>query len=223
MPFLLKYFFLKLFFGRFSYRFQQFVTNSNKLPALKKNFLQPCGKLDGLNHYRSSLVKTEALPQFHTTTKIEFQKIPFGLSFFSVKRKKGHFSCFDISNYQGHYWSRIGYRERIFNTSVRLIFHFLDKKFFFGEIFFPDVLKVNPQQVAHSLIKKYTQTNEIPPSNFKIIGPNGFIFFENTGINLSIKYIHTENEHLNEILESITHYSPFSKESSEVVSLEDFI
>jgi hypothetical protein len=43
---------------------------------------------------------------------------------------------------------------------------------------------------------------------FKIMAKNGFIFFENTGINLSIKYIDTTNDFINKALETICDLNP---------------
>ncbi|NCU33622.1 MAG: hypothetical protein EOM23_11990 [Candidatus Moranbacteria bacterium] len=91
-----------------------------------------------------------------------------------------------------------------------MIYHFLNNKFFFGEIFFSDSSKVNPEIVALSLLKKYCDQKEAPKTNFKITSKNTFIFFENTGINLSIKYIYTGNETINSTLKTLDNFSPFA-------------
>ena len=99
--------------------------------------------------------------------------------------------------------------ERIYNHGVKRIYHFIDKKYFFGELFFSDLRKIDPAVIAGSLLKKYTGTKQsVTSENFRIEGENAFIFFENSGINLSIKYISTAdvqiNEKLIEVLRPIT-------------------
>jgi len=218
---MLKYYLLKLILGRFSYTFQDYVAGSRRVSVANRNFMQPCSKMDALNHFRSVMSKDSIL-EFKTDKKIEFQNTPFNTSFRRIKNQKKKFSCYDTFNYQNYFWRRLGYRERIFNTGVRLIYHFIEKKFFFGEMFFSDVSKVDTNIVALSLLRKYTDQKSVPPQNFKITGKNAYIFYENTGINLSIKYISTEKEELNAILKSISDFSPFSKPVP-VNDLEDLL
>ncbi|MBE0637532.1 MAG: hypothetical protein IH598_03330 [Bacteroidales bacterium] len=179
--------------------------------VVNKNYLQSCAKNDALSHYRGAVLsKTDSI-EVKTSIKIEFQNTPFLLSFKKVKGLNKRFSCYDIFKYQDHLWKRLGYRERIFNTGVRLIYHFIDNRFFFGELFFSDASKVNIELVALSLIKKYTDHKTVPSKNFQITGKDAFIFFENTGINISIKYIFTGDESINRNLQTISEYSPFTK------------
>lgn len=213
---------LRMIFGKYSYIYQSNIVKSGHTLAKNINYLNPCSKLDALNHYRPAVADNKKDVEFVTTKKIEFQNIPFNASFRLVKKRNRKPSCYDIHKYQDHYWRRLGYRERIFNTGVRMIFHFLNKRFFFGEIFFSDSSKVKPEIVALSLLKKYTDEKEAPKTNFKIKGKNAFIFFENTGINLSIKYIYTGNEIINSNLQSIDNFSPFAK-AEQTDDLDDIL
>ena len=202
---------IRLIYGRFSHTFQNYVSSNNRHNISNQKYLQPCAKLDALNHYKVAEQPLDSLFEFTTDKKIEFQNTNFGVSFKHVLRTKKRYSCYDIHQYQDVYWRRLGYRERIFNTGMRLIYHFVDNKFFFGEMFFSDSSKVNIELVALSLLKKYTDQKTLPEKNFKIVGKNAFIFFENTGINLSIKYINNSDSTINDTLQRIRDYSPFAK------------
>ncbi len=213
---------IRLIYGRFSHTFQNFVSRSNRPNIANKRYLQPCAKLDALNHYKVAEQPLDDLAEFQTEKKIEFQNTNFGVTFRKVLRNRKRFSCYDIHQYQDVYWRRLGYRERIFNTGMRLIYHFIDNRFFFGEMFFSDSSKVNIELVALSLLKKYTDQKSLPEKNFRIVGKNAFIFFEHTGINLSIKYIDNSDPVINETLKRIRDYSPFTK--AEITSdLEDLL
>lgn len=76
--------------------------------------------------------------------------------------------------------------------------------------------------VAASLLRKYTDEKSVPAANFKIVGKNAFIYFENTGINISIKYIYTGNERLNTALDEIISFTPFTREAP-TDDLEDLL
>lgn len=218
----IKYLIFRFLFGRFSYTFQQFASNSDKPGATRGKYLIPCSKLSALNHYSPAASDKKNTSVFQTGKKIEFQDVPFNKSFRALKRQKRKISCYDISKYQQFYWRRIGYRERIYNTGVRLIYHCLANRFFFGEIFFSDASKVNAEMVATSLLRKYTDEKSVPAANFKIVGKNAFIYFENTGINISIKYIYTGNERLNTALDEIISFTPFTREAR-TDDLEDLL
>lgn len=219
---LLKYYLIKIFYGRFSYTFQSYVINSKQGKITNKNFLQPCTKDDALNHYRSAVLNRDDTAEFFTEKKIEFQNTPFNTSFRKVVNRNKRYSCYDIYKYQDHFWKRIGVRDRIFNAGVRVIYHFIENKFFFGEIFFSDASKVNTDLIALSILRKYADQKTIPAKNFKISGKDAFIFYENTGINLSIKYIFTRNDSINQVVKALVEYSPFSKVETKS-ELEDLL
>jgi len=92
-----------------------------------------------------------------------------------------------------------------------LIYHFLYNHFFFGEMFFSDANKLNTDIVALALLKKYTNERTMPANNFRITGKDAYIFFEHTGINLSVKYIFTGNEKINDALKTIVNFRPLAR------------
>ncbi len=75
-------------------------------------------------------------------------------------------------------------------------------------MFFSDATKVNVEQVAASLIKniliRWCQRLKLS----KLWLRTDLSFFENTGINLSIKYIDTTNDFINKALETICDLNP---------------
>lgn len=191
----------KLLFGKYSLVFQQHINNLDSRRNLKKNYTTACSKTDPLNHYRKVTDPNVGLKVFQSTRPIVFNDVAFGLQFRKVAAKIGKYNCYDCQNYNDVVWRRLGTRERIYNHGVKRIYHFIDKKFFFGELFFSDLRKIDPAVIAGSLIQKYTGTKHSATSdNFRIDGEGAFIFFENSGINLSIKYISTADAHINEKL-----------------------
>ncbi|HZK08483.1 MAG TPA: hypothetical protein VFC92_09800 [Bacteroidales bacterium] len=199
----------KLLYGKYSLAFQQHINNLDSRRNFKKNYTTACSKTDPLNHYHKVIESDAGLKVFQSIHPIVFNEVAFGLQFRKVAAKIGKYNCYDSQNYNGVVWRRLGTRERIYNHGVKRIYHFIDKKYFFGELFFSDLRKIDPAVIAGSLLKKYTGTKQsVTSENFRIEGENAFIFFENSGINLSIKYISTAdvqiNEKLIEVLRPIT-------------------
>lgn len=196
---------LRTIFGKFSYPFQSGYHTSSKLIRSKKYYLRACSKVDPLNHFIKALDSQPTDHCFKTDKQITFGDLPFDLTFRKVLAKKRQYRWYDVEKYKTHLWRRLGYRERIFNTSVQRVFHFLDNVFFFGELFFADLRNVDDQKIASVLIKKYTgKANTKLNGDFLINGVGGYIFVENTGINLSIKYINTANTNINNTIDEIT-------------------
>jgi len=191
----------KLLYGRYSFVFQKHINKADSRMNLKKNFTTACSKIDPLNHYRKVTEPDASLKVFQATRPIVFNEVAFGLQFRKVVATIGKYNCYDCQKYNDTVWRRLGTRERIYNHGVKRIYHFIDKKFFFGELFFSDLRKIDPAVIAGSLLQKYTGTAHPATSdNFRIDGEDAFIFFENSGINLSIKYISTADAHTNEKL-----------------------
>ncbi|MFW5756863.1 MAG: hypothetical protein ACOCWK_09680 [Tangfeifania sp.] len=218
----IRLFVIRLLFGKYSFVYQEEFRSLARYGKRRSNFLKPCSKVDALTHYRGAADYLEAVPRFHTDQPIVYNGDDFGVSFRKVKRQKGKFASYDVSRYgEKYYWKRLGYRQRIFNSGVHCIYHFLDNVFFFGEFFFSDVRKVDSTAVARSLMKKYCHKADAPSGNFRISGSDAFIFFQDNGINLSVKYISTSNGAINAKLEAILSFKPLeeSAEQEEVMQL----
>jgi hypothetical protein len=192
----------KLIYGKYSFAFQKHINGLDSRMNLKLNYTTACSKTDPLNHYRKVAENNAGIIQFRSSRPIVFNEIAFGLRFGEVVAAIGKYNCYDCQKYYDTVWRRLATKERIYNHGVKRVYHFIDKKFFFGELFFSDLRKIDPAVIASSLIQKYTGTNgQAITANFRIDGKDAFIFFENSGINLSIKYISTADAHL---IEKIT-------------------
>ncbi|NCA84799.1 MAG: hypothetical protein EOM83_04405 [Clostridia bacterium] len=194
----------KLLYGKYSFAFQKHINGLDSRMNLKMNYTTACSKTDPLNHYRKVAETNAGLIVFQSTRPIVFNEIAFGLRFREVAATIGKYNCYDCQKYNDVVWRRLATKERIYNHGVKRIYHFIDKKFFFGELFFSDLRKIDPAVIASSLIQKYAGTDgQAISANFRIDGKDAFIYFENSGINLSIKYISTADAHLTEKISEI--------------------
>lgn len=134
----LKLFFTRLFFGRFSYPYQN-TFRKYKPKTHRKRYQRACSRTDPLNHYVAVSKKSSDYALYQSAGILNFNKIDFGQGFFKVRQKNGTYHCYDVVGYQDHLWKRIGYKERIFHAGAKRIFHFIDNTFFFGEISFSDL------------------------------------------------------------------------------------
>lgn len=217
-------FLIKLFFGKFSFNYQSRVQILGKYRVLRKKFHQPCTKQNLMSHFFTPYKKKEQVPAYNCSEGIIFNNIPFGISFRQLKKTKRKYSCYDIEKHNNTYWQIIGYKERIFNTGVKTLFHFLDNKFFFGEYFFSDQRGLQIETIAKTLLKKYTNiSDEVPSGNFIIKNENNeYIFFEDNGISLSIKYINGKDQEINALLDQIFNSGIISETKLEK-TLEDIL
>ena len=199
----------RLLFGKFSFIYHQAYSRSVVKTGKTKNIHRSCSKVDALTHYRGAADYFDKAVAINTNKVIRFDGKEFGQSFRKIKGMKKRFSSYDVHCYGNkYYWRRLGYKERIFNSGVNYIYHFLDKEFFFGEFFFSDVRKVDVHSVAKSLINKYCGDADVPTGNFKIEGNDAYIFFRDSGINLSVMYIYTGDFNINQKIDLILSQKP---------------
>jgi len=200
-----KLFLMRFLYGKFSYYYQNSFLLNNYQKSNRQKFLQSCSKINGLGHIRSAFELKRENVVIQTKIPIKFHKIDTNEIFWSFVRKNRNFVGYDIEKYETHYWRRLAYREKIFNTGVKTIYHFLDDKFFFGEFFFADARDLDISLIKTILCDKFDLTNNSLNEKFKIQGNDAFIFFEFTGINLSIKYIFTNDQNINSILNQLVY------------------
>lgn len=214
-------FFIRILFGKYSYDFQNQYTNQIFLHKNKKKYLQSCSKLNGVSHLSSALENEKSFISVTTETNVTFPKInPYG-NFWKFLRKHRNYVGYDISKFGSVYWRRIAYREKIFNTKVKTIYHFLNNSFFFGEYFFSDARFVDVDGIKKALCNNYGIKHEIVAEKFKIYTKEAFIFFDYNGINLSIKFVFTANEPINLFMDNITNKTEMSlQQDSQKTSLE---
>jgi hypothetical protein len=205
MTSLLKLFFIRVLYGKFSYLYQSTLQDSDINFNSRKKFLRSCSRTDSLNHYLKVAEQKHEIAVFQSSSTHQFGDLQFGISFSRLRRQKPDYKCFDVEKYSERIWKRIGYKERLFNYGVKRIYHFMDNKFFFGELLFSDIRQIEHKRIAMALIKKYTGIdNDYADGDFRINFSNGFIYFENSGIHVSIKYITTSFEDVNEKLGNLS-------------------
>lgn len=202
---LLKKAVLLLFYGRFSHTFHKHHHRDGKLSKNHKRYLRSCSRNDALTHYRKCTEDRHGEATFSSDAKLQFRLIEFGASFQKVRAKHPDYKCFDVDEYFGQIWKRLGYKERIRKEGVKCTFHFLNEEFFFGELLYADSRKIDLDQIAGALVKKYTgERYEYDQGDIKIQLKNGFIYLENSGLHVSIKYISTMSQEINDLLALIT-------------------
>jgi len=204
----------KMFFGRFSYQFQHSVTETHNLKTSHQNYLRPCSKMDPLNHFRKVLLDHASIEKYISDEPISFGDVDFGLTFKQIRKLKGRFSYYDIQKYKEIKWQRLGFKEHILNYGVRRIYHIIDDEFFYGELFFPDIRNIDHKRIAGLLLKKYVGDADYTVGiDFRIDCPDTFIFYENNGVSLSIKYISKQSDKITEKINQLTNQSSLSVNS----------
>lgn len=195
---------IKIFVGKFSYAYQSKSANNFSRRRIP-NYLKPCSKLNALSHYAAICSqKNKSIPSFESPENINFNNQDFGLTFNKIRKKHRTFHCYDIEKYGNYFWRRFGVKERIHNYGAIRVYHFLDNKFFYGEIFFKDNTKIDLKSFKNTLLAKYLDFTPADfEGNFRINLTDGLIFFEDTGINLSIKYVFTADNSINQKLNEI--------------------
>jgi hypothetical protein len=207
---------LKVFCGKFSYSYQSKIQNS--FSRIRNcNYLNPCSKLTALNHYLAGIHKQQKkVKSFSSDDQLNFGNFVFGQSFRSIRKKIRKFHCYDIEKYNSYRWQRLGMKERILNFGLTRIFHFIDGEFFFGELFFKDNQQIDIKTIRNTLISKYIYENRDDfDGDFQIQFTDGIIYFEDTGINLSIKYVYNQNETINQKLHEITEAKYFTNKTQQ--------
>jgi hypothetical protein len=82
--------------------------------------------------------------------------------------------------------------------NIKTYFHFVDKRFFMGEYSLKTPPKDKMEELSAALQKKYLGKAKTSSENYIIKGANNvLVLFENTGFNLSIKYLYQANGEIN--------------------------
>jgi len=191
---------LKVFFGKFSYDYQNKFFQLNNYGKSRKKHLQECSRINGYGHLFAAFEFDRKITVVTSQETITFQDIKPYEKFRKFIGKHKNYIGYDIERYDSIYWKRIAYKAKMFNTKPRIIYHFINNLFFFGEIFFSDARNINIEEIRKSLCEKYGINSISMEEKFKIYTPDAFIFFDFSGINLSIKYVFTTDKTINDIV-----------------------
>lgn len=189
--------FSKLLFGKFSARY---IEVHKKYTG--KSPYGYCIKDDFINHIASFYKSQSNISTYNSEKPILFGKVPFGTGFKEVFRSNPKPFCVNSFRLDFFDLKLLGVRSEMLETEIKSYFYFIDNKFFMGEYTFksPDNKKLN--EVASVIRKKYLEGTRDESLNFVIIGSNDAkLRFENTGFNLSIKYLDFSNQDINHKIE----------------------
>lgn len=196
----LKLLFLRILFGKFSFTYQHNYHLTKVTGKSRKKHLQGCSRINGYGHLFPAFEFTREITHLSTRENIAFQNIEPYEKFRKFVRKNRHYVSYDIEKYDSVYCKRIAYKEKMFNNRAKFIYHFINDLFFFGEIFFSDARTVDIDGMRKTLFEKYGISDVKTKEKFRINSPEAFVFFDYNGINLSIKYVFTEDKTINDIV-----------------------
>jgi len=201
-------FLVKLYYGKYNPRYVKVHKNfTGKSPYAY------CIKDDFINHISGYYDKLNPIEIFKSNSEIEFGSLPFASKYRKLLRLKGKPFCVNLNGNNFFDLKVLGYRDELIGIRIRANFVFIDKRFVMGEYSLKTPDKAGIEELSSVLQKKYLGTQKTDGENFIIEGANKVsVLFENTGFNLSIKYLYQGNEDMNLMLDD------FWKKSIYVVS-----
>ena len=157
-----------------------------------------CSKDDFINHIAGYYRKANGVETFETNTEIYFGAFPFTSKYSKLFKLKGKPFCVNLVRNSFFDVKTFGFRDELFNSDIRSCYYFIDRGFFMGEYLIKAPTKENIEEVSHILQKKYLGGRQTKSEKYFIKGPNDVsILFENTGFNLSIKYLYQGSKDIN--------------------------
>ncbi len=195
---LLIVFFIKITYGKYN---PYYVKISKKFTG--KSPYRHCNKDDFINHIAGFYRKANGTETFETNTEIGFGSFPFTNKYSQLFKLKGKPICVNLMRDNFFDIKTFGFRDELFNSDIRSYYHFIDRVFFMGEYLLKTPTKANIEEVSHILQKKYLGKQQTNNEKYIIKGSNDVsILFENTGFNLSIKYLYQGGEDINTKLDA---------------------
>jgi hypothetical protein len=187
--------FTKLLFGKFS---AKYIDVHKKYTG--KSPYGYCIKDDFVNHI-ASFYKTNRIPVFESNKPILFGQIPFGTTFKEVFKANPKPFCINSFRLEFFDLKMLGIRSEMYETEMKSFFYFINNKFFMGEYTFKNPNDAKLNEVAMIICKNYLEGMKMDSLNFLIQGSNDVrLRFENTGFNLSVKYLDQSNQEQNDKL-----------------------
>lgn len=186
----------KLLFGKFSARY---IEVHKKYTG--KSPYGYCIKDDFVNHIASFYHKKVNYPVYRSQKPILYGKISYGAKFkevFAANQKPFCVNSFRLDLFE---LKLLGYRSEMFDAEMKSYYFFIDNRLFMGEYTFKNPNEEKLKEVAQIIHKKYIPGVAVDSMNFLIEGSNDAkLRFENTGFNLSLKYLDCSNQEINDLL-----------------------
>jgi hypothetical protein len=150
-----------------------------------------CIKDDFINHVASFYDKSKPAKVFESKASIEFGSLPFESKYRHLLKQKGKPFCVNLLRNVFFDLKIFGYRDELIGFNIKAYFHFIDKRFFMGEYTLKTPPENKMEELSAVLQKKYLGELKTNSEKYIIKGANKvLVLFENTGFNLSIKYLH---------------------------------
>jgi len=183
----IKLFLLKTFYSKYNYRY----INAYK-KYTKKNPHGYCIKDEFVFHILEFFKKNESCESYTTDNVIKFNDVEYFTTYKELTKIKEKPICFNSYYLNNKYNIKIiGYRDSMFNSSMRVLFYFIDDVFFMGEYVIKETSDNKIERISKIIHEKYLGRNYKVgvKGNFYIDGSdNSTMYFTNTGFSLIIKY-----------------------------------
>ena len=183
----IKLFLLKTFYSKYNYRYiNAYKKYTNKNPH------GYCIKDEFVFHILEFFKKNESCESYTTDKVIKLSDVEYFTTYKELTKIKEKPICFNSYFLNNKYDVKIiGYRDSMFNSSMRVLFYFIDDVFFMGEYVIKETSDNKIERISKIIHEKYLGRNNRvgAKENFYIDGlDNSKMYFTNTGFSLIIKY-----------------------------------
>lgn len=194
----------KILFGEFSSKYYFLADSiSKKNPHLGLS-LKKCLSNEVIHQFENLIIQNKTFPTYTTTKPIQMDEIGFGLDKKNIIRIKGKFSCVNYFQVEENKLEIIGYRDKILNTSVKVLFYLCKGKYFMSEYIIGNYKNNIAVQLAKTILKRYGIEIATDQPEFYIEDEFGSVLcFYNNGFNLFVKYFNPTTCHFYEKLQII--------------------
>lgn len=217
---LLHMFFSRLIFGKYSSRYVatcKRYTGQSPYPY--------CIKDDFINHIAGFYNRNRKCEKYESKREILFLNTPYGSKFKKVLKSFQKPFCINSIRYNTLDIKVLGYRDHMFNNSIKKYFFFVNDEFVLGQMTFKNPSPENMNEIVAVLGKKYLDNHKLSSHNFIIHGSNETsLLCENNGFHFSVSYVSRAFGHINAALDKLWESSTkvvIGKQSSFEVELMD--
>lgn len=196
----LKLFFIKIFYSKYNYRYiNAYKKITNKSPH------GYCIKDEFIYHILVFKDRDERFNNYKTEMEIKFGDFEYFDTYQKLRKQKGKPFCFNSYYLNNKYDIKIiGYRDSMYNTTMRVLYYFIDDVFFMGEYVFKGTIDEKAKRISKIMHEKYISKQSVPSEKFYIDGSfNTSIHFADTGFSLIIKYFCNDNDEIKAKLNDI--------------------
>jgi len=192
-------FYMKLFYGEYSYKYVSLYKNyTKKSPHIY------CFK-DEIIFHIIPFITNRNQKKIITKKDIQFGDTKFFIKYSELINAKTKPFCYNVFLMNSTELKVAGYKVSMFNSEIKALYFFYDNIFFMGEyVIKKEDKNIDIAKFSQTLMKKYCDDNLVIDEDFVIENKNGnIISFSDDGFFVSIKYFSNQNK---EIVNSISDY-----------------